>query len=214
MKKPLGRPNLGKTETIRQRAVNVYLPTEEMLGKWKAEAERYGVPLSRFIVETVDDSIRKNPAGVTPRETLEKELNDAKAELKTVRERLDSAEAALKRADVTIAEYRSKLTNPVLPSAETELTARLIEILIAEKALNTDEVPDRLNLDMTDKVSVDRLKASVDLLRKVGLVESGMFEWRWIGGRETEPERKPKRKPHITRKRRRELGRIRREVPR
>ena len=214
MKKPLGRPNLGKTETIRQRAVNVYLPTEEMLVKWKSEAERFGVPLSRFIVETVDDSIRKTPAGVTPREQLEKELNDAKAELKAVRERLDSAEAALKRADVTIAEYRSKLTNPVLPSVETELTARLIEILITEKVLNTDEVPDRLNLDMTDKVSVNRLKASVDLLKKVGLVESGMFEWRWIGGRKTEPERKPKRKPRVTHKRRRDYGYILREVPR
>ena len=205
---------MGKTETIRQRAVNVYLPTGEMLEKWKSEAERFGVPLSRFIVETVDDSIRKNPAGVTPREALEKELNDAKVELKTVRERLDSAEGALKRADVTIAEYRSKLTNPVLPSVETELTARLIEILITEKVLNTDEVPDRLNLDMTDKVSVNRLKASVDLLKKVGLVESGMFEWRWIGGRKAEPARKPKRKPRVTHKRRRDYGYILREVPR
>jgi hypothetical protein len=70
MKKAAGRPNLGKTETIKQRAFTVYLPTEEMVGKWREEAKRYGDPMSRFIVETVDDSIRENPAGMTPREEL------------------------------------------------------------------------------------------------------------------------------------------------
>jgi hypothetical protein len=200
MKKPLGRPNLGKTETIRQRAVNAYLPTAEMLGKWKSEAERYGVPLSRFIVETVDDSIRKNPAGVTPREALEKELNDTKAELKQSRARLESAEEALKRADVTIADYRAKLSGPILPSADAEFTSRLIELFLAEKVLNIDEIPERLSVELTDSKAVERLKSSVDLLKKAGLVESGMMEWRWTGG--------GKRKPHISPKRRRELGRV------
>lgn len=200
MKKPLGRPNLGKTETIRQRAVNVYLPTAEMLGKWKSEAERYGVPLSCFIVETVDDSIRKNPAGVTPREALEKELNDTKAELKQSRARLESAEEALKRADVTVADYRAKLSEPVLPSTDAEFTSRLIELFLAEKVLNIDEVPEKLGVELTDSKAVERLKSSVDLLKKAGLVESGMMEWRWTGG--------GKRKSHISPKRRRELGRV------
>ncbi|MBU1159521.1 MAG: hypothetical protein KKE24_09345 [Candidatus Thermoplasmatota archaeon] len=200
MKKPRGRPNLGKTETIRQRAINVYLPTEEMIERWKSEAERFGVPLSRFIVETVDDSIRKNPAGITPREELEKELNDAKAEVKQLSARLEPLEEALKRADVTIADYRSKLTEPVLPSADAELTSRLIELFLAEMVLNIDEVPETLGIKLTSSKDVARLQSSVDLLKKAGLVESGMFEWRWTGG--------AKRKPRISPERRRGLKRV------
>ncbi len=200
MKKPRGRPNLGKTETIRQRAINVYLPTEEMIERWKSEAERYGVPLSRFIVETVDDSIRKNPAGITPREELEKELNDAKAEVKQLSARLEPLEEALKRADVTIADYRSKLAEPVLPSTDAELTSRLIELFLAEMVLNIDEVPEALGIKLTNSKDVARLQSSVELLKKAGLVESGMFEWRWTGG--------AKRKPRISPERRRGLKRV------
>ena len=199
MKKAAGRPNLGKTETIKQRALTVYLPTEEMVEKWREEAKRYGVPLSRFIVEMVDDSIRKNPAGMTPREELEKELNDVKAEMKQVKIRLESAEKALKQADVTIADYRSRLSDPVLSPEDAELTSRLIEMFLTEKVLNVDEVPDRFGIKLDDMEAVNRLRSSVDLLKKAGLVETGMFEWRWIGGR--------KRKPHISQKKRREYRR-------
>ena len=38
-RKPSGRPNQGKTETIRQRKVDVYLPTTELLSQWKEAAE-------------------------------------------------------------------------------------------------------------------------------------------------------------------------------
>lgn len=44
--KSAGRPNFGETETIKQRAITVYLPTGEMVEKWREEAKRYGVPLS------------------------------------------------------------------------------------------------------------------------------------------------------------------------
>jgi hypothetical protein len=200
MKKAPGRPNLGKTKTIKQRALAVYLPTEEMIEKWKSEAERYGVPLSRFIVETVDDSIRKSPTGMTPREELEKELNDVKVEMNQLKARLKSAEEALKRADVTVAEYRAKLSEPLLSPADAELTSRLIEMFLAEKVLNVDEMPERLGIKLTDKKAVGRLRSSVDLLKKAGLVESGMFEWRWTGG--------AKRKPSISPKKRRGLKRV------
>ena len=151
MKKAAGRPNLGKTETIKQRALTVYLPTEELVEKWREEAKRYGVPLSRFIVEMVDDSIRKNPAGMTPREELEKELNDVKTEMKQVKTRLESAEEALKQADTTMADYRSKLSDPLLSSEDAELTSRLIEMFLAEKVLNIDEVPDRFGIKLDDE---------------------------------------------------------------
>jgi hypothetical protein len=46
-------------------------PTEEMVENWKEKAKEYNEPLSRFVVEVVDDAIRRNPLGLTPRGNLE-----------------------------------------------------------------------------------------------------------------------------------------------
>jgi len=54
------RPGRGKTETIKQRSIYVYLPSLEMVVDWKRRAERAGVSLSRFVYERVEDSIRRS----------------------------------------------------------------------------------------------------------------------------------------------------------
>ena len=53
------RPGRGKTKTIKQRAIYVYLPSLEMVEDWKRRAERAGVSVSKFVVERVEDSIRR-----------------------------------------------------------------------------------------------------------------------------------------------------------
>jgi hypothetical protein len=52
-------PNRGKTGTIKDRTIYVYLPSLEMVEDWKVRADRGGVSLSKFIVERVLDSIRR-----------------------------------------------------------------------------------------------------------------------------------------------------------
>jgi len=48
-----------KTETIKDRAIYVYLPSLEMVEDWKARAEKGGVSISNFVIERVEDSIRR-----------------------------------------------------------------------------------------------------------------------------------------------------------
>ena len=49
-----GRPNLGRTETLKERSVYAYLPTKKMLQEWKADAKRHGLSLSEYIVRSVE----------------------------------------------------------------------------------------------------------------------------------------------------------------
>ena len=53
-RRPSGRPNQGKTETIRQRKFDVYLPTAELLQAWRDTAKDNNMPLSRYIMEVVE----------------------------------------------------------------------------------------------------------------------------------------------------------------
>jgi hypothetical protein len=47
-----------KTETIKDRAIYVYLPSLEMVQDWKGRAEKSGVSISKFVIERVEDSLR------------------------------------------------------------------------------------------------------------------------------------------------------------
>lgn len=177
-----GRPNQGKMKTLKKRAVYIYLPTEDMVARWKKEADRYGTSLSRFVTEVVDDAIRDNPSGLTPKEELERDLRASREEVKVLKERLDSAETTLKQAQGTIADYRQQLSRTVPTSVDTELTGMLIEHFIKRRVLPVDEVPDMVGISLNDPKDLARLHTSIGFLRAVGLVESTMFEWRWKGG--------------------------------
>ena len=50
----------GKTETIKQRAVYVYLPSLGMMEDWKQRADKAGSSISKFVVERVEDSLRRD----------------------------------------------------------------------------------------------------------------------------------------------------------
>jgi len=60
-KRPVGRPR--KTETYVKRSIRVYLPDMTMVNEWKALAKGSDQSISKFVIERVEDSIRKNGEG-------------------------------------------------------------------------------------------------------------------------------------------------------
>ena len=50
---------LGKTETIKERAIYVYLPSIEQKGRWEQYAKRQGANISKFVAEHVEDSLKQ-----------------------------------------------------------------------------------------------------------------------------------------------------------
>jgi len=53
------KPNRGKTRTIKDRAIYVYLSSLEMVEDWKQRAGKAGMSVSKFVVERVEESIRR-----------------------------------------------------------------------------------------------------------------------------------------------------------
>ncbi len=52
------KPNRGKTETIND-AIYIYSPSLGMIENWKRRAEKTCASISKFVVEWVEDSIRR-----------------------------------------------------------------------------------------------------------------------------------------------------------
>ena len=197
MKKTRGRPDQGKLATLKKRSVYIYLDTEEMVGQWKSEAEKNKLSLSRWVTFVVDDHLLKKRDGMTRGEALEKEIQDAKNENASLKEKLAESEAALKRTEMTVADYRERLANPLISKADSDMTDRVIRMLVENKAVEVDQLPILLNVDVKDSEAMRRVHESTRLLKSLGLMETDIFEWRWKGG-----VRSVRRKPnHVKRKR-------------
>lgn len=178
---------MGKMETIKKREVTVYLPTEEIVGRWKAEAEARGMSLSRFIAEVVDESLRKKSVGMTSREELEKKLNEALSRVEILKAKAESDDVALKRADETIADYRKRLERTVPETLDPDMISRLVYAFMEKRIILVEKIPEKVGMDLNDRKGMAKVREALDFLRAAGLVENRMFDWRWKAGAHYKP---------------------------
>lgn len=99
-----------KTETIKERTVYVYLPSLEMVNDWKQRARKADVSISKFVMERVEDSIRKEEGeeGYLSRLELVKRLKSAEDELKSLRNDNRMLRKLAENLDKELKRYRTK----------------------------------------------------------------------------------------------------------
>ena len=177
------RPSRGKTETIKQRAIYVYLPSLEMVEDWKRRAERAGVSLSKFVIERVEDSIRKEEGeeGYLSRLELIKRLKKAEEELKQLRSENKLLRRLVENLDKELKRYRAK---PFLDENYVgirQFDKDLIELLRSGRTLSDEEILSSLNIDPADTDLVKAVSRQLEALEAYDLVEFTGKGWRWKG---------------------------------
>lgn len=90
---------LGKTETIKERAIWVYLPSIEQKQRWQNAADQSGVSLSKWVTEIVEEALRpEEEREWKPRRSLEDEVEGLKKEVADVRGELRQEKTISARA--------------------------------------------------------------------------------------------------------------------
>jgi len=177
------KPNKGKTETIKDRAIYVYLPSLEMVEDWKRRAERAGVSISKFVVERVEDSIRREEGeeGYLSRAELVKRLRSAEEELKRLREENRLLKRLVENLDNELKRYRAQ---PFLQEAfegVRRFDRDLVELLRRGGSYTEEEILAHLNIDPSDVELVKAVDRQLEALEAYGLVEYRGRGWRWKG---------------------------------
>jgi len=177
------RPSRGKTETIKQRVIYVYLPSLEMVEDWKRRAEKAGVSLSKFVIERVEDSIRREEGeeGYLSRLELIKRLKRAEEELKQLRSENRLLRRLVENLDKELKRYRAK---PFLDGSFVgvrQFDRDLIELLKSGRTLSDEEILSSLNIDPADTELVKAVSKQLEALEAYGLVEFTGKGWRWKG---------------------------------
>jgi len=172
----------GKTETIKKRAVYVYLPSIGMAEDWKERAGKAGTSISKFVIERVEDSIRREEGEESYLSRLEiiRRLSNAEEELKKLRRDNRLLKKLVDNLDTELKRYRTK---PFLNDKFTgvrRFDRELVEIL-KENRLTAEEILSQLSIDSSEIDLVKAVTKQLEILEAYGLVEYSGRRWRWRG---------------------------------
>jgi hypothetical protein len=175
------KPNKGKTETIKKRAIYVYLPSQTMVEGWKSRAKNAGTSISKFVIDRVEDSLRREEGeeSYLNRRGLIKKLSAAEEELKQLRQENRLLKKLVDNLDTELKRYRSQ---PFLEEGfrgVRRFDKELINLLKDGGSYSGDDILARLSIDPSNTDLVKAVNKQLEILESYSLVEYVGRGWKW-----------------------------------
>jgi hypothetical protein len=164
---------------LKARYVDVYLPSEAAKHEWEEEANKAGLPMSKFIFEAVEAF--RAAKEETPRHEMVKELAEAKEEVQKLRGELKMKTMLLEKLDADLYKARYDSFQEVQMTDGTRRhDQEIIKILKRGKSLDGYAILKELGIDPGETEAVKLVNNQLESLRRFGLVEETANGWRWI----------------------------------
>ena len=183
----MSAPNRRKTETIKQRALYVYLPSLEMVEDWKRRAEKDRKSLSNWIMLRVLDSIGFEE-GSAQREQMQKELEETKKQKEDTleeNEKLRQENRMLRMlGDNLDKELKRIRTHPFVEAGfegKRRFDKALLGLLRKGHGVDKDMILSTLRIDPSDSERIDGVRKQLEALQVYDLVEYDGRWWKWKG---------------------------------
>ena len=175
------KPNKGKTETIKKRAIYAYLPSQKMAEDWKNRADKASTSISKFVIDKVEDSIRRDEGeeGYLNRLDLIKKLSKAEEELRQLRKDNRLLKKLVENLDNEAKRLRAE---PFLDDSfrgVRRYNQEIIDLLKQAGSYSGDEILAHLNINPSDSDLVKAVNKQLELLESYGLVEYVGRGWKW-----------------------------------
>ncbi len=177
---------MGKTETIKKRAIWVYAPTLEQREQWDSIAKNNGMPLSKWIVHTIEDSILEPADESKSKKDIEEENKNLRKEIYELQSRLRQVTIIRDNLEREIRRYRAEPFLDTSFEGVRQYNKELISLLRNAKAVDgknrfvdNDEILSRLGVDFSETNSVKAISSQLSRLEGYGLIVSGTKGWRW-----------------------------------
>ncbi len=172
---------MGKTETIKQRAIYVYLPTHEIVKRWKDLAQKADTSISKFVAEHVENSL------------MQEENNDYKTrsslldEIIKLTETLGEKEKRIRHLDLLVEKleedlrlYRAQRFTDESFMGIKQYDRKLIEIVREPGSHSSEEILSRLGVKPREQEAVKAISVQLENLKRYGLVRSTSKGWIWV----------------------------------
>ena len=170
---------LNKTKTIRERTVNIYLPTIEAKARWAKKAKARKRSLSSFIVETIESVLASEEEGGAESQA------DLVSRVKELGEQVATLSKDLQRyknlIDLQERELRDLRAGPFIDpnfTGSREYPKALIDLLRERGKIRYEDLHSSLNIDPKSDASV-ALQNQLSALEHYGIIDYSNRYIRW-----------------------------------
>lgn len=171
-----------KTDTIKERAIYVYLPSERMVAEWKKRAKKQGASISKFVIEHVENSLQQEEDPLyKPRGELVNEINALKNELRELKDDNRQKKIVIERLEDELRKYRAEVFLEERFEGVRKYDRELIGILKRRGVVDGEELLQDLGIDPRESELVKAVSRQLDNLEAYGLVTATKRGWRWEG---------------------------------
>lgn len=173
---------MGKTESIKERSVYVYLPSLEIVHDWKARAKKSNVSISQFVIEHVSNSLRQEEGEETfkPRLELINELRSKDETIGKLSQENEITRLALERVENELRRYRSEPFLDMSFRGVRKYDQKLIELLKRGPVIDSDSLLRLLRIKPKETDLIRAVSTQLENLQAYGLVEKTRRGWKWI----------------------------------
>ncbi len=170
-----------KTETIKERRVDVYLPSLDMKDEWKERAEKRDQSVSKFVIEMVEDGIaREEEENYEDRATLIERKKELQEQFKELQKENNRLKTLVDKQEKELREYRSKPFTEEDFEGKRELPEELINILREQGKVRYEDLHNLMDIEPGSDKSV-ALQNQIDTLEEYNLIEHTDRYLRWKG---------------------------------
>ncbi|VVB67565.1 Uncharacterised protein [uncultured archaeon] len=164
----------------KSRYVYLYLPTAEDKQRWQSLADEAGVPLSKFIIEVVENALVEE-SDFKPRGELVKEIGKLRAENKELRDDLKQKKIVLEKYENELKRYRSEAFLEEKFEGVRKYNREIVAILKRSGVVDSYKLLNELGIDPKETDLVRAVSKQLEDLESYGLITSTQRGWRWIG---------------------------------
>lgn len=171
-----------KNKQLTDRSIYVYLPTLEMAKEWKSLAEKSKLPISRFVIEHVENSLKQEQdrMSFTSRAELSRQLREKDDEIARLKNDNRLLKMLTENLDKELKRYRAKPFLDKQFEGVRTYDRELVQLLKNSGSIDSDHVLKQLGISPKDTDLVKAVNKQLHALQTYGLIAPTARGWRWV----------------------------------
>jgi predicted RNase H-like nuclease (RuvC/YqgF family) len=172
---------MGKTESIKERRVDVYLDTIGRKERWTRKADEADESLSKFVQQCVEYALEKGGPNFEELGERGKKIQDLEEEMKSLRNEVKQKNIVIEKLEADLGRYRME---PFLKDdyeGVRDFDQELIQLVKEAERIKSEELVRRLGVDQTDRETMQAIDSQLRQLESYGLIAHTTHGWRWDG---------------------------------
>jgi predicted RNase H-like nuclease (RuvC/YqgF family) len=172
---------MGKTDTIKDRKIDVYVDTIDRKKKWAEYAEDADTSLSNFVEQSVEYAIEQGGPNAGDLGEQAQQVQELEEENNDLRQELEEKEMVIEKLREEAQHHRMEPFTEEDFQGSRQYDEALIELLKQSDRLTSDDIVRRLDIDRTNTEVMQGLTEQLEQLEQYGLVTNTPKGWRWDG---------------------------------